>query len=169
MVFSSFLLQSVISRAFAERLAPEDGYHLSSGCLELLVVNLLEGKDGKNPGNTGCQMQVMVLICDPNASGCWSGGCWAGGWHNRASWFCSLSDPCLTLTLASISQTPKGTEQGNMDVDGPFPFLKVVSQTARELWSECGCQGTMGHASYRFFSLEDAVAPAFLSPFSFGF
>lgn len=75
MGFSSFLLQSVISRAFSERLAPKDGCHLSAGCLELLVVNLLEGKDGKNPGNTGCQMQVMVLICDPNASGCWSGGC----------------------------------------------------------------------------------------------
>lgn len=54
-------------------------------------------------------------------------------------------------------------------MDGPFPFLKVVSQTTRVLWSESGFQGTMGRASYRVFFLEDAGSPAFLSLFSFGF
>lgn len=73
MAFSFILLQSVISRAFSVRVVPKDGSHLPAGCLELLV-DPLEGKGGKNPGNTGCLMQAWFLICDPNASGGWSEG-----------------------------------------------------------------------------------------------
>lgn len=57
------------------------------------------------------------------------------GWHwrpERASWFCSVSDPCLPSTLASIYQAPEGTKQEGMDVDRPFPPFLVV-QLHRQL------------------------------------
>lgn len=49
-----------------------------------------------------------------------------------ASWFCSVSDPYLTSTQASISQAPEGINQEGMDVDRPFPPFLVV-QLYRQL------------------------------------
>lgn len=79
-----------------------------------------------------------------------------------ASWLCSVSDPCLTSTLASISQAPEGTKWGRMDVDGPFPsFLGV------QLHRQLGSQGTAKSGELQILLPRGSSIPSFCPHFLF--